>query len=80
MVAALFLWGLLARPGEDFLMAGSAVQAGRSGMSREKRSEKWGWRDSAMSLCAPRKWGHPQKKVRLGLGDGAKLLMSWKAT
>ena len=44
MVAALFLWGLLARPGEDFLRAGSAAQAGRSGTSREKRSEKWGWR------------------------------------
>ena len=42
MVAALFLWGLLARPGEDFLRAGSAAEAGKSGMRREKWSKKWG--------------------------------------
>lgn len=29
MVAALFLWGLLARPGKNFLRAGSAAEAGR---------------------------------------------------
>lgn len=42
MVAALFLWGLLVRLGEDFLRAGSDAEAGRSGISREKQSEKWG--------------------------------------
>lgn len=39
MVAALFLWGLLAKPDKDFLRAGSAAEAGKSGTSREKWSK-----------------------------------------